>query len=206
MFPILGAPILKPNLNSCLVQFGQPGELFAAVDVWVVALCERALQVGKLLVAEGGPMPASRGCSASICTELVYLVLLARLVVVRLLAMEVGRSRSLRLLLLLVACRRGCSGRRRNCRLSERERKQRTRRELLASVCMGLTVLLRLALAGLLLLLLLLTLALLLVTLLLLAAVRLFLRRTGRLGAMLWLGAMDCCGQKAVVLLLVAAR
>jgi len=48
-------------LNSCFVQFGGSGQLLAHINVWIVALAEGLLQLGQLLLCEGGAVSAAGG-------------------------------------------------------------------------------------------------------------------------------------------------
>lgn len=45
MLPILGSTILKPNLYASLVQFGCPGQLFATINIRIVALGKGCFQI-----------------------------------------------------------------------------------------------------------------------------------------------------------------
>lgn len=45
VFPVLRSPILEPNLNSRLVEFRFARQLFAIVNVRIVAGAERLLQI-----------------------------------------------------------------------------------------------------------------------------------------------------------------
>lgn len=52
----LGSPVLKPDLNANFRQVDLHGELLPGVDVRVVGLLERSLELVQLVGREGGPV------------------------------------------------------------------------------------------------------------------------------------------------------
>lgn len=61
VLPVLGAPVLEPNLDARLVELGGARELLATVDVRVVALREGRLELLQLVLHERGSVAPPRG-------------------------------------------------------------------------------------------------------------------------------------------------